>query len=361
MNSKILFFLPNLNGGGAERVTVNIINKLDLKKVEPIVVLIEKKGSFIEFLPPNIEIIDLNAKKSIFSVMKLRKLIYFLNPDIIYSTLFRTHIAVDLALMGIQNKPKLIFRSPGSPRRFLEKNKYNLLVKFFLDRAYRNADVIIAQTDEMKEDINIYHRIDLKKILVLINPIDINYINKNLQNIQNPFVTDHINVVAAGRLDRVKGFDLLIKSFKKVIEQNDNFRLYIIGEDNGERKSLIKLIKSLSLDRFVFLLGFQFNPYKYFYYSDLYILSSRSEGLPNTVLENLYLKKPIIATRCLRYIEKLIKDGRNGFLVDNEDYVGISNAILNYEKIDPGYETICFNNSIIEKIFDAESIDTKDK
>ncbi len=352
MKTKIMFVLPTLNGGGAERVAVNILRQLDLKKFKVTLVLVEKTGILLELIPSNIEIIDLGAKKTMFSILKLRKIISRVKPDIIFSTLIRTHIAVELALTGIKKRPKIIYRSPNSPKLLLENNQLSVLMRKLLERAYRNADLILAQTPEMKDEIEKFHGIEANKITVFLNPIDSKLIDEKIQNIQNPFDRNYINVVAAGRLIHQKGFDILIQSFQKVIERNNKFRLYIIGEDVvGEKKKLISLAKSIGLEKYIIFLGFQTNPYKYFYYSDLYVLSSRWEGLPNTVLENLYLKKPIVATKCISFMDTLIADGQNGILVDVGDQEALAQAILNYEKIDTEYKSINFDTSNIEDIF----------
>jgi len=68
-------------------------------------------------------------------------------------------------------------------------------------------------------------------------------------------------------------------------------------------------------------------------YPDLFVLSSLWEGLPNAVLENIYLKKPIVATKCIPYMNKLIQNGENGFLVDLNSYKQFAEAILNYKKL----------------------------
>lgn len=332
---KIIFFLPNLNGGGAERITINIIRKLDSNIFDIHLVLAKKAGAYIDLIPQNITVHDLHASKTVFSIFKLRKTIKRIQPDILFSTLFRTHIAVDMALMGLTKRPVTVFRSPNSPKLILENNQLNPVQKYLLQTAYRRADVILAQTPEMKHEIAKYHHIEENKIEVYFNPLDGDMINEKINNIENPFDANRINVVAAGKLAKQKGFDVLLRSFRKVVQKNNNFYLHIIGEDYGEKENLVHMVKELHLEDNVEFLGFQHNPYKFFYFSDLYVLSSRWEGLPNTVLENLYLKKPIISTKCIPFMSALIDDGKNGLLVDVENTKQMAQAILNYKQITP--------------------------
>lgn len=332
--TKILFFIPQLIGGGAERVTVNIMKLLDKDIFDVHLVVSTTEGSRYEGIENVVTLHDLKTPRTLFSILKLRKKINELKPDILFSSLLRGHIAINLSLFGVKKKPYLILRSPNSPKLLLEYNQISLTNKYLLENAYKTANLILAQTPEMKDEIAKYHVIDESKIKVFLNPIDTELIDAGVENITNPFHSENINVVAAGRIVYQKGFDILIQSFKKIIEKNSNFKLYIIGQDGiGEMKNLIKIIENLNLEEHVQFLGYQENPYKYFYFSDLYVLSSRWEGLPNTVLENLYLKKPVVATYCIPYMASLIQEGKNGLLVKVEDVNGLSEAILDYESL----------------------------
>jgi glycosyltransferase involved in cell wall biosynthesis len=223
---------------------------------------------------------------------------------------------------------------------------------YLLNKAYKNATMVIAQTPEMKYELIEFHKLDKNKIEVILNPIDTSLIDKKTQNELNPYSSENnVNIVAAGRLARQKGFDTLIKAFAYVVRKNVNFKLYIIGNNAGEEVYLRQLVSQLDLENTVYFLGFQENPYKFFKYADAYVLSSRWEGLPNTVLENLYLKKPIIATRCIPFMEELIKDKKNGLLIDVDNIEELSNAILNYKIINVEHSSVVFNNQKFELLF----------
>jgi len=350
---KIIFFLPIMSGGGAERVTINIIKSLNRDYFEPHLVLGTKSlGNSLHLIPKNIYIYDLKTDKTIYSIFKLRKIIKKISPYFIYSSLNRSHIAINLALIGIgiKNRPKTIMRIPSSPKLVNKYIKTNSIFNFFLNKALQKADTIIVQTPEMREETEIYHNIEKSKIKVLINPLDIDLIKDSLDE-KNPFEKHHINVIASGRLSREKGFDILIKAFKEVYIKNNNFRLYIIGPDyDNQKKKYMELIRELDLANIVTLLGFKKNPYKYYQYGDLFVLSSRWEGLPNAVLENLYLKKPIIATKCIPFMSTLIADGENGFLVEVETIKPLANRILRYKEL-KNLGKANLNNSSVNNFF----------
>ena len=330
---KILFFIPQLVGGGAEKVTINIMRILNKDIFEVHLVVASSDGPSFDYLSDNIMLHNLKTSKTIFSIPKLRRLIREINPDIFFSSLIRGHIATSIALVGLEEKPFTIFRSPNSPKLLLKHNQMNFIQKYLLEHAYKRANIVLAQTPEMKNEIITYHHIKESKIKVFLNPLDTNFIDKNIKDIDNPFDDNMTNVVAAGRLTVQKGFDILIESFRNVVDVKNNYHLHIIGYDDGEEEKLKNMVQKMSLEENVHFLGYQENPYKYFFFSDLYVLSSRWEGLPNTVLENLYLNKPIISTRCIPFMDELIVNGENGFLVDVENTEQLTNAILDYESI----------------------------
>ena len=98
------------------------------------------------------------------------------------------------------------------------------------------------------------------------------------------------------------------------------------------------------MEKNVIFLGFQENPYRFFYYADLYVLSSRWEGLPNTILENMFLGKRIVSTRCIEFLETIIKDGENGYLVEVDDIKTLSTRILTFDNLHEKKHVISSDN-----------------
>lgn len=348
--TRILIYMPNLSGGGAEKVVVNIIKLIDKNCYDIHLVLAQETGEYLNLIPKYVHLHSLSSRKVMFSIFKLYKKIDEIKPDIIFTSLIRTSIALYLALFFLPGKKiKVIHRSPNSPKLLLKNKQLSFFMRYLLQKAYQHASLIIAQTPEMKSEINQYYNVSLDKIKVYLNPIDKEQIDKSLQNTRNPFNEKNINIVAAGRLTYQKGFDTLILSFKKVTEYNEKFKLYIIGQ--GSLNEINKLKESISnnkLEKNVFLLGFQANPYVYFKFANLYVLSSRWEGLPNTILENLYLNKPIVATKCIPFMDELIHNKKNGLLVNIDDKEALTNAILQYQSIDTNYKTLSFDDSITD-------------
>ncbi|MFT6733862.1 MAG: glycosyltransferase involved in cell wall biosynthesis [Polaribacter sp.] len=358
MKCNILIFMQNLAGGGAERVVLNIIKKLDKNRFNICLVLVAKTGELLDQLPDHIELINLNKRSTSSAVFSLRKAINEFNPDLVFSSLARTHIVLYLALKLAGVKSHLILRSPNSPKQYMKSKPIGMISRYLLGKAYRSCELLVAQTESMKCELITYHGVKKENIKVFLNPVDFNNIDLLIENVDNPFDNNYTNIVAAGRIIEQKGFDILIKSFATVVKANPNFRLHIIGEDVvGEKAKLEKLAHTLNITDYISFLGFQSNPYKFYVNADLYVLSSRWEGMPNTVLENLYLEKCIVATKCIPFLSDIIEDGKNGVLVDVEDTQALAEAILAYEKLSPvKFKIFDKIGGDVNDLFDIEKI-----
>lgn len=331
---KLLIFIPNLNGGGAERVLTNYLNLFDLDKFEICLAMSSLEGKYIKEIPEVISIVNFNKKKTIFCILQLWVLVRKFKPDLVYSTLARTHAVLYFVMLFVSRHTTIVLRSPNSPKQYMQDQPVGVLFRFLLTKSYKRASLIISQTQEMKNEISKYHFADPEKIKVIHNPVNKKLITAKLEGVTSPFSDDSINIVAAGRLTEQKGFDILIKAFSVVNKVDARFKLSILGGFEGEQSDeLQSLVLELDLTETISFLGFQSNPYQYFKYADSYVLSSRWEGLPNTVLECLYIGTPVISTNCIAVMEELIADGVNGFIVDVDNVNQLADAILKCKEI----------------------------
>ncbi len=326
----ILFVLPSLSGGGAERVTTNIINFIKKNNFNINILLINNIGPFKDLIfDNNINIINLNKKHARTSYFKLVKIINTIKPDIVFSTLQHVNILLLIFKRLYKSKPKLIIREANTPSQFM--GNLNLFKKklflFLLKTQYKKADLIIAQCDEMRDDIiSTYKLNNVDNVITIYNPIDVKFI-KNKSTDFNPFNDTYVNIVSIGRLTYQKGFDILLKSISIVRELYPNVFLTIVG-DGELRNYLIRLSNDLNIQNSVNFVGFQNNPYPYIKYSDLYVLSSRWEGFPNTLLEAITLNKKVVSTNCKSGTFEILNDYENGIIVKTDDPVSLAEGII---------------------------------
>lgn len=217
---------------------------------------------------------------------------------------------------------KVVVRMNTTPTRLSERERR--LGAF----AFPKADAIIAQTAEMKTELLDILHLDNSKVTTIYNPLDQSLIKKKIKEVY-PFNRSYVNFVSIGGIRPVKGYDTLIEAFALAHAERPLTRLYIVGGLAGKNEMQVyeSLIEKYNIGDSVFFEGMQPNPYKYINGCNVYVLSSIKEGLPNALLEALYLGKPVVATECLPYVKQVINDS-NGIVVPVKDPKAMCEAML---------------------------------
>ncbi len=333
---KVLFVTPSFSKGGAEKNMLNIINSLN-EEFEVHLCVCIGNAEYSRLINKNIQLTLIKKRSVSSSIMEIFQNILRNKPEIVFSSAL--HIAIPILAFKWLFRLKFfsIVRVPSLPSNQLEKKglKNTVLLKL-IKLLLRTADKVIAQSAEMRDEIITYYNLKPIKVKVISNIVDSVTIN-NLAKEEVILSKNRIKFVAAGSLYSAKGFDILIKAFSIFIKKHSNSVLYILGDESvefGYRAKLLDLINQLGVQEDIFLLGFQNNPYKFFNASDVFILSSIKEGFPNVVLENLFLKKPVLVTNCVNFTN--IINENNGIIIEKGS---VEEMVKGLEKI------ICLNPS----------------
>lgn len=302
----ICFVIPSLNYGGAERVLVMIANYLDSLGLQVTIVKIssDNKDSAYE-LRKNIEVyyISTNNYPPIFRTLlrlyKLRKLVNRISPDIVISFVAGANITTLLSLI-FSNIP-IIISERNDPN--LEPN--SRIKRKFRDYLYNLSDGCVFQTEEAKSYFN-------KKIQssskVIFNPIETeklpDFIEEKTKN----------NIVAVGRLEHQKNFNLLLDAFYHVSKKYPCWELEIYGQ--GSQKDILKKkIETLNLEKKVHLMGVVNNIPETIRYSKIFVMTSNFEGMPNALIEAMSMGLACISSDCsCGGPRELIQHNQNGKL-----------------------------------------------
>lgn len=286
MKKKVIFFLsPEVTG--AERVSITMVKQLNKDEYDVTFAIIGNTfGQLLSFIPFHYE----------YHLVPLLRLTDYLSnkhPDEVFCSLIHLNDEVLKAARQVGGI-KVILRNNYNlsdvNSSLIEKAKY----------AYPKADLVIAQTERMKQELIDVCDVSEDKIKVIDNPVDTDYIEEKLRGVSLPYSNDGLKHFCwIGRYEYIKGVDILIDAFAKAKEQNAEISLYMIGsieDDNPYYKEILEAVKSNGLQNSVQFIGFDSNPYKWMKYADCLIIPSRSEANSNVLKEAVYLGTPVITT-----------------------------------------------------------------
>nr|MDD3719884.1 glycosyltransferase [Candidatus Gracilibacteria bacterium] len=363
---KIFFLINSLEGGGAERVIVNISEKLS--ETYDITIITLKNTNFFE--------LSSGVKHIALSNIKNNFLMFLLIPFYIYK--FKKLLKKEKFVTGmssleisnfvniLSNKNAIIaFETNIGFFQSITGYIYKLLIKVL----YPIAKKIKVNSEENKYHLAEYLNIELDKIFTIYNPIDIEKIEKLKNEVIEEDLLNKIKgkqvFITVGRLIKSKYHKRIINSFSKIKGKN---WIYLIIGDGLERKKLEELVNKLGLEKKIIFLGSKKNVFKYLNISNFFLYASKIEGFPNVLGEAMACNLPIITSNFVSgateiiigsYSNKLknIKYpyyGDNGVLIDLDNYenyfLEIYNNLNKIKQIKTGFEK--FNIKKIEKDFE---------
>lgn len=316
-NSGIIIFCPSIEEGGVEKNLYIISNYLSEKtNVFLVTANKNKKNMFnkkIKFLSPKSN--SWNNKPRLLKTLVCFyiMLINFYKKDLKILSFQSNIFAIILAkILGF----KIFIRSNTSPISFANSLIKKLIFKYF----FNLSDKIIVNSKEFK---NQFYKFFNRKPVLIYNPVfnlkKLNLLSK--EKIKNSFFDKnkkYLKIINVARLTKQKDHLTLLKAIKLASEKI-KLKLIIIGK-GIEKKKIINYIKENKLNNTVKLLDYIENPMPYIKRSDIFILSSKFEGLPNVLIEAQSQKKIIISSNCPTGPSEILLKGKLGFLYKTGDY-----------------------------------------
>jgi len=327
---KILFVVPSMTGGGAERVFLHLLNHLNRDHYEPFLALGAKRGEFLAKLKEDVEIFEMKAERARSVIPALIKVVRRLRPQTVCSTL-GMNFASALAKSFLPRGTRIVLREGSSPTAFLADvaRKDPFRAKFYgkiYQKVYGFADSVICQSDFMRDDLELNMRIPAQKLKRIYNPVNFDEIDSLSFHEARLYDGAGPHLVTVGRLAAEKVYDNLLKAFATIQQKNKQATLSFLG-DGSEKANLENLARELKIDDRVRFTGFQNNPYSYLKQADLFVSSSRYEGFSNVIVEALACGTPVVATDCPSANREVITEGVNGWFAENENIESLAETI----------------------------------
>lgn len=294
---KIVFVIHSLYGGGAERFTVNLANALCKEYKVYIITGKNKEGEYK--LHSKIERFDfLKLNNFILDTINIRKFCYRKKCDILIGIDIYANRCVCLA--NVFFKPVTVISERNDPVH----NQLSWKSRLFIKLLYWKADLFVFQTQDAKA---FYAKSIQAHSKVIHNPVI-----RGLPERTGPLKKE---IVTVGRLEEQKDHMTLIKGFSKVVQKYPEYSLKIYGSGSCE-KELKRFVSKLKLEEHVFFEGFSNCVHEEIKSSELFVMTSQYEGMPNALMEAMAMGFPVISTDCpCGGPRELICNGENGILI----------------------------------------------
>lgn len=313
---RISAVLPSLEGGGAEQVTVTVANALAERGHLVDLVVASAEGPNRVRVSNQVQIVNLNRAGMAQCIAPLSRYLRKERPDAILSVMTHANNITLLARLLAGEKGRLVISERVSVR-WPPENAKELLHQRLRRLLYRCADGLVMVA---KEEIPLaadWFRIPRERISAIYNPvITPEFERLRTERPAHPWLSAKLAepvVVAVGRLEPQKDHALLIEAFS-LLRSRRPARLVIFGE-GSLRTALEAQIRNLRLDDCVDLPGFTGNPVAELAAADLFVLSSRNEGLPGALIQALGCGLPVVSTDCPTGPSEILQGGRHGWLV----------------------------------------------
>ncbi len=329
---RIAFFLPEFADGGIERMALVLARSLHERGHSVDLVACSVDENFQSHIPAEVQLIDLKSTRALFSLPGLAWYFLTKKPDVTISAHYYANVIAVMARI-IAKKPHmpLILTERTALKTLMQLDPRHISMRHVASMrwAYARASAVVANSHGTAQELAELLQWPVDKIRVIYNPaFDTRILTMAQEPVDCPWLINREVpvLVAAGRLSYQKDYSTLLRAFR-LVRNRKPCKLVIVGK-GPEREVLEGLCKELGLEAEVIFVGFSDNPFKYMARADLFVLSSRYEGLGNVLIEAQALGVPIVATNCSSGPSEILLNGVAGRLVKVGNAEELAEGIL---------------------------------
>lgn len=328
---RLALLLPNLHGGGAERVMLNLACSFAEQGLSVDLVLVKLEGSYLAQLPPQVRVVNLGDRRLLLSLLALMKYLRRERPTVLLSAMDDVNVVALLIrrLAGVDTRIVVSAHNNLSEESQNATEMKRRLTPFLVRWFYPWADAIVSVSQGVAEDLASITGLPLECIHVIYNPVvTAKLLEKGMEQLDHPWFAsgEPPVILGVGRLTKQKDFPTLIQAFA-LMQQSYSARLMILGEGE-EQAHLETLVRELGLEEAVAFPGFVANPYAYMAQASMCVLSSAWEGFGNVLVEAMAVGTPVVSTDCKSGPAEILENGQYGRLVTIGDVKGLAEAII---------------------------------
>lgn len=328
---KIAFFIRSMHGGGAQRAMVRLATGIGAAGYSVEVLTLESDGPYREELSPDIFVTTLKAKRTITATPALARYMRHEKPAGLFVTESACNIAIILAKLWSRSSTRVLIREGLFPSIAVRESPHRSarIAYLLAPILYRYADVIVAIASDMRHDLAAFARLNPSRVTMIpTNPVVTpSLLSAASSRPEHPWFGSSTPVIlGVGRLDQQKDFMTLIRAFE-IVRASRPCRLVVVGEGPLRPALEVERGKSQYASDMDFP-GYVPQPFSLMANCDVFVLSSRYEGLPNVLIEALACGAPVVATDCPSGPRDVLANGRYGRLVPVGDVAAMASAVI---------------------------------
>lgn len=290
----VLLLIPHLGGGGAEKVVELLTRHLNPRKYELHLGLITEKSPSSAHIPPHVTVHCLCRRRVRTAAISLLALIHQIRPTVILSSMAHLNFLVLLLRPLFPRGTRVLVRQNGTVSSMLHDQQSPRTTCALYRLLYPRADRILCQSQAMADDLSTLCNVLIAQLAVLYNPVE-HSAESQRASTGPPGSASACTLLTVSRLSREKGIDLLLDALPAILSRFTGVRLFIAGT-GPEEPHLRRQCQNLRIADSVQFLGHRDSLFEHFRQADLFVLPSRHEGMPNSLLEAADAGLPIVAT-----------------------------------------------------------------